>query len=672
MRSFLLTICALVLGMLNDPSRAMDLPSIFADHMVLQQQQSVPFWGTAAAHEQISLATTFGKTSQTRADAQGQWRILVKTPAAGGPYTVTISGEKEKIIYQDVLIGEVWLCSGQSNMEMPLMGWPPNDPIENSKEAIATAQLPLLRLCTVPHALSAVPMADCAASWSPCTPETAKNFSATAFFFGRTLVEQLHIPVGLIHSSWGGTFAQSWINGEFLKTMPEFTAITEKIRKNSGELGQYQKWLDQHRSFSVNGKKEDVRWVDLDCSDQACSQAEYADQQWKTMTLPTLWESTEIGEFDGVVWFRKTIDIPESWAGKDALVELGPIDDMDITFVNGVLIGKHDQNGFWQTDRKYNVSGSLLHPGKNVIAVRALDNQGGGGIFGKPEQMKIYPVDQPGEKLSLAGEWKYLPVAQYKGGVFYVFSTDLQDYFTHPEVSLEISPNTPTFLYNAMIAPLVPYGIKGAIWYQGESNTGNPMQYRTLFPLLIENWRHDWGLKNLAFYFVQIAPWRYGPATRSQELREAQMLSMAVPHSGMAVTLDIGDPVTIHPANKHDVGKRLALWALAKDYGKKMTFSGPIYQGIKVEKDGLRIRFKYCGSGLKAGKQGLTGFEVAGIDQQFHPADAVLAGNEVLVKSAAVKKPMAVRYAWSNTATASLFNKEGLPASSFRSDNWEK
>ncbi len=671
MRYFLPSFCIMILGLAIHQCQALDLPALFSDHMVLQQKQAAPFWGIAAPNEQVTIAASWGKSGQTRADAQGRWRLAIKTPKAGGPYTVTISGEKEKKILQDVLIGEVWLCSGQSNMEMPLMGWPPGDPIENSKEAIAAAQLPLLRLCTVQHAVSAVPLSDCSASWSPCTPETAKNFSATAFFFGRTLVEQLHIPVGLIHSSWGGTFAQSWINGEFLKTMPEFAAITEKIRSNSGEIGQYQKWLEQHRSFSVNDKNEDARWIDLDFGDRACSQADYADQEWRTMSLPIFWEKTEMGEFDGAIWFRRTIDIPTSWAGKHAIVELGPIDDMDITFINGELIGKHEQTGFWQTERKYNVPGSLLRPGKNVIAVRVVDNQGGGGIYGKPEQMKIYPADQLDEKINLAGEWKYLPVAEYRAGTFYMFSTDPQEYFKHPAVSIEVSPNTPTFLYNAMIAPLVPYRIKGAIWYQGESNTGNPKQYRTLFPLLIANWRHDWGLKDMPFYFVQIAPWEYGAGTRSQELREAQMLSMAVPHSGMAVTLDIGDVKSIHPANKHDVGKRLALWALAKDYGKKVAFSGPIYQSIKIENDAIRISFKYCGSGLVAGKKGLTGFEVAGADRQFQAADAVIIGNKVLVKATNVIKPIAVRYAWSNTASASLFNKEGLPASSFRSDDWD-
>jgi len=299
-----------------------------------------------------------------------------------------------------------------------------------------------------------------------------------------------------------------------------------------------------------------------------------------------------------------------------------------------------------------------------------VDNLGGGGLFGKPEQMRLYLPSAPEKTLSLAGAWKYLPVAEFRSGIFYLFPLTGNIFQTHPQVPVQISAYTPTFLYNAMIAPLIPYAIRGAIWYQGESNTGNPRQYRTLFPLMIQNWRQNWGLGDFPFYYVQIAPWEYGKETRSQELRDVQRQCLDVPNSGMAVTLDIGNPQNIHPANKLDVGRRLALWALAKTYKKKMVFSGPLFQRIHIQGDQIKVYFDHCGTGLAAGPSGLHHFEIAGVDRRFYPAQASLAKNQVIVTAKEVKHPVAVRYAWSNTAEASLFNKEGLPASSFRSDDW--
>ena len=670
MRCSILPLSLMVVLLGISRGKALELPALFSDHMVLQQNKQVSIWGTAEPGEKISISAEWGKSAQTQTDSQGRWQLKLPTPKAGGPFRITITSEKEKKILQDVLIGEVWLCSGQSNMEMPLMGWPPNDLIDHSAESIQNAQLPMIRLFTVSHAMSAAPQSDCSGTWLRCTPETAKNFSATAFFYGRTLYENLNLPIGLIHSSWGGTLSQAWTSAEFLRTLPEFESVIEKIRHSAGQMEKYQQWLESHPKITLSDRPAEERWTGLDFEDKKCSTLAFADENWHTMNLPMLWEQSEMGEFDGVVWFRKIIDLPAAWAGQELVLELGPIDDMDRTYVNGTLVGQHEQDGLWQSLRRYPIPGSLIQAGKNVVAVRVLDLRGGGGIFGKTEQLKIYPNAAPDQSLSLAGSWKYLPVAELRNGTFYRFSTTTNDFFSHPTVPIQISANTPTFLYNGMIAPLIPFTIKGAIWYQGESNSGNPQQYRTLFPLLIQNWRHDWGLGDFPFYFVQIAPWEYGIGTRSQELREAQRLSMAVPHTGMAVTLDIGNPKNIHPANKLDVGKRLAAWALAKEYGKKVIYSGPLYQRIKVEKNRIRIDFKYCGSGLMAAPSDLRGFEIAGVDRQFHPAEAVIRGNQVVVQSNNVKEPVAVRYAWSNTPTATLFNKEGLPASSFRSDDW--
>lgn len=651
-------------------AHALHLPAIFSDHMVLQRKTAVAFWGTAAANARINVTATWGSQAQTTADAQGRWLVNIKTPAAGGPYSVTIAAAQERVTFQDVLIGEVWLCSGQSNMEMPLAGWPPHDVIEHSQQAIADAVLPTMRLFTVTKAFSHTPLSDCQGSWTACTPAEAKTFSATAFFFGRKLHAELGVPIGLIHSSWGGTPVQAWTSAEQLATVPEYEPIIKSIRQGSADIFRYQEWQEQRAKVTPAGQTAEQLWQNLEFNDSECSEAEYADQNWSTMELPQNWENSDVGAFDGAIWFRKIIEAPSEWSGRDAVLELGPIDDMDRTYVNGVLVGQHEQDGYWNAERRYAVPGRLLKTGRNTIAIRVLDIRGSGGLYGRAEQMKLHLVNEPDTAIRLDGSWHYLPVAEYRDGVFYLFDIKSNEYAQRPKSKVSLSPLTPTFLYNAMIAPLIPFAIKGAIWYQGESNTGEPGKYRTLFPLMIRDWRRNWGRGAFPFYYVQIAPFEYGDKTPSQELREAQMLSMKVPHTGMAVTLDVGHPANIHPAKKLEVGERLALWALAQAYKQKLTCSGPIYKRIKVEGDRIRVFFDYSGSGLAAAASGLSEFEIAGADKHYHPAEAVIDGKQLLLRSDLVKAPVAVRYAWRNSAAATLFNREGLPASSFRSDSW--
>lgn len=648
---------------------AVELPAVFGDHMVLQQKQRVAFWGTAPAGEKVTLAASWGASSAALADQNGKWRAYLKTPAAGGPFTVTVTSPTGTKKFEDVLIGEVWICSGQSNMEMPLRGWPPNDPIADSEAEIAAANLPRMRLFTVEKAMAAAPASDCRGQWLPCTPETAASFSATAFFFGRTLLKELNIPIGLIHTSWGGTPAEAWTSAGYLATLPQYARALEQIKTSSGQLEARERWLQNHPVFPVLKTGED-RWVNLDFDDDMCPAPGYDDSRWGRMQLPAAWESTEVGQFDGAVWFRKTVELPADWAGEELVLELGPIDDMDVTYFNGERVGGMEQDGLWQTNRIYAVPPQMIRSGANLVAVRVLDTQGGGGIYGRREQLRLYPRSKPERAIALAGEWRYLPVAEYRNSSFYQFNIAEADFFTRPRVEVQISANTPSFLYNAMIAPLVPYTLRGAIWYQGESNSGRPQEYQVLFPLMIENWRRAWGGTPFPFYYVQIAPYDYGEATRSQELREAQMFTLRHPKTGMAVTMDIAAP-SIHPPNKQDVGKRLALWALDRDYGRKQVHSGPIYRKMKVKGDRIELTFDHTGSGLKAADEGLTGFEIAGADRKFVPATAVIAGKRLVVSNPAVSRPAAVRYAWSNLARATLFNLEGLPASSFRTDDWQ-
>jgi len=634
------------------------LPAVISDNMVLQQNMKVPIWGWAKPGEKVRIKPSWQKLGQTsaRADKDGKWMVKVDTPKAGGPYTLTVTGQNT-ITLKNVLIGEVWICSGQSNMQMELKASSPwSKGVFNFETEIAGADYPDIRLFSVQREIAEEPKDDCTGSWSKCSPDTVGEFSAVAYFFARKLHKELGIPFGLIHTSWGGTPAEAWTSREFLKQMPYFAQILERMETSDSTQLQmeYQKKLDSW-------------WADLESVDLGCKGAKIGwenidldDSDWETMAIPGVWEAAGLEGFDGSVWFRKDIRIPDSWVGKDLTLELGPIDDMDTTWINGKKVGAY-YTPDWTAVRKYSVEAAIVKGGTNVIAIRVVDTNGAGGIYGEPEQLKIQRADGGGEPVSLAGNWKYKVGLNLK---------DFREMPPSPNISK--NQNTPTMLYNAMLAPLIPYGIQGAIWYQGESNAGRAYQYRKLFPLMIENWRHDWGQGNFPFYYVQIAPFTYGTEYICPELREAQFMTLSsVPNTGMAVTLDIGNIADIHPRNKQYVGQRLALWALAKTYGyKDLVYSGPLYSSMKVEGDKIRLFFDHVGSGLLAKGGDLTHFTIAGNDREFVEAKARIDNNTVVVHSEQVAEPVAVRFAWSNTAVPNLFNMEGLPASSFRTDDW--
>jgi sialate O-acetylesterase len=378
-----------------------------------------------------------------------------------------------------------------------------------------------------------------------------------------------------------------------------------------------------------------------------------------------------VGNFDGAVWFRKQVTIPADWLHKDLVLELGPMDDIDVTYLNGVKVGSHEGEGLWKVDRVYRVPGSILDSTVVQIAVRVIDYQGGGGIFGAPNSMSLH-LEGSDDRISLAGDWKYLPVAQYLNNVLYVFGPVGDQYETRPRLPIDLSGNTPTALYNGMISPLIPFSIRGVIWYQGESDAGNPKQYKQLFPLLIENWRNDFKLGDFPFYYVQIASFEYDAPTQSQYLREAQAAALSVKNTGMAVTLDVGNSKNIHPANKQDVGERLALWALARTYKRNMAYSGPTYKSIRKGKGSIEVLFEHAEKGLvlTGGTQG-NGFQIAGADRLFKNAVVKVRGSKLVVSHPDIAYPVAVRYAFSNTPEATLYNAEGLPAPSFRTDDWE-
>lgn len=617
------------------------LPAFITDSMVLQQATNAPIWGWSAPGQTVSVSSSWSpKVVSGVAGKDGKWMVKLPTPKAGGPYEVTIKASETKTLH-GVLVGEVWICSGQSNMEMPLQGWPPGGPIQNSAGEIADANYPSIRMFTVEKAVGFAPKDEVKGSWATCSPATAGSYSATAYFFARQLYQQLHVPIGLIHTSWGGTIAEAWTSAPALRGIQDFN-----------------KDLDRLDSVRHNMKGMQLQ----DSLNEASWQRALADRsadynapslKWATMQVPGYWESLGQPTLDGIVWFKRSVDVPADWAGKDLQLDLGPIDDRDITYFNGQAIDSTMKGFTWMADRHYHIPGSLVKAGNNSIVIKVIDDGGNGGLYGKPSQLALYPAGQQANSIALGGAWQY-SIASVK-----------------PQPAVGTSPNQPSVLYNAMIAPLVPYAIKGAIWYQGESNVGRAEQYTRLFPTMIKDWRSRWQQGNFPFYFVQIAPYGYGgDSTQAAALRDAQRRTLKLaPNTGMAVTMDIGDNGNIHPADKQDVGKRLSLWALNKDYKQtKIVYSGPLYSGFAVKGNEVEVSFTNTDGGLSIVGEKLNDFELQDADGSWKPAQAALSGDKVTVSSDGVKAPKGVRYAYYAKAQGTLFNGKGLPASSFTSE----
>jgi len=410
--------------------------------------------------------------------------------------------------------------------------------------------------------------------------------------------------------------------------------------------------------------------IDIDLFDNQCSSPDLSDDTWEEILLPNYIEKI-LGSFDGVVWFRKAVEIPKSWIGKDLILSLGPIDDRDAVWFNGTKIGETAEHGKWTENRIYTIDGKLVTQEKNIFSIRVLDTGGRGGIYGDASLLKIYPVNSEKTALSLAGEWKYKIVAELMNNNLYVFELNKTDFNLRPQRSITIDQNTPSVLFNGMIAPIVAYKIKGAIWYQGESNVGSANQYTKMMETLISNWRRSFNIENFPFYFVQIAPYKYSNPQNSESawLREAQRRILNTENTGMVVTLDVGNVENIHPADKISVGERLALWALAKNYGIDVEYSGPRFNDkFTVRKNELTVEFDYAENGFIIKNETPNQFEIAGENGVYYPATALIYGNSIILSSPKVENPVNARYAFTNGSTATLFNSSGLPASSFTTE----
>jgi sialate O-acetylesterase len=611
------------------------LPRIFSDNMVIQRDQEMIVWGWADKGENITVNFN-GASAKAKAGSTGKWNVKFKGMPYGGPYQLEVSG-KNKIALSNILIGDVWLGSGQSNMEWIIKN------TNDAEREIAESNYPKIRLFTVEKAMSYKPKDDLKGGrWMECNPQTIGDFSAVAYFFGRKLQKELNVPIGLINSSWGGTNIETWISWDVMAKIDGYKNVNlDEFDKNADDN-------DKNRELYLAAMNDDKglreKWYDPKTNNA----------DWKKIALPNEWGVTDIGNNDGIVWFRKEFELPPSSANVDATISLGPIDDVDNTYVNGTLVGSVTE---WNKDRTYQLKSGILKPGKNVLVVKVTDNQGGGGIYGKPEQLFLTAGET---KIPLAGEWLYKSAA-----------------LTSEFGIKDVGPNSfPSQLYNAMIAPLIQFKITGVIWYQGEANTNAAFRYRTLFADLIKDWRSKWG-SELTFLWVQLANFMEAKDQPEQsewaELREAQSITLGLPKTGQAVIIDIGQADDIHPRNKQDVGYRLALAALKVRYGKDIVYSGPVYESMAVDGNKIVLRFSDVGKGLTVkDKYGyLRGFAIAGKDEKFVWAKAFVDGDKVVVYSDSVKEPVAVRYGWANNPDANLYNAEGLPASPFRTDNWK-
>lgn len=624
---------------------ALRLPRLISDGMVLQRDKDIKIWGWALPGETVTVSF-MGQTYSSTADAKGKWEVLLPKLPAGGPHSMEITASQQRIIVKDILIGDVWVCSGQSNMVIPM------ERVKDIYEdEIAHCDNPLIRQFTVPDRYDFNgPREDLDGGiWEPLNADTVLRFSAVGYFFAKALFAKYGIPIGLIKACVGGTPIEAWMSEEVVRQFPGNMEIVEQLRVDGYidsikqmEEAKVRAWYESIDENDKGIQKGHVPWFD----------PEYDASDWARVKLPASWKEMGLDSIKGAVWFRKEIDVPAFMAGKPAKLYMGTIVDSDRTYVNGVLVGS---TSYRYPPRKYEVPAGLLKAGKNVITVRVISNDGNGEFV----KGKIYKLFGHGYEINLEGEW------QYRVGAA----------IDEPLPTVTFFQYKPTGLFNGMIAPLLNYGIKGVIWYQGESNTDDPKGYCEKFCAMIADWRKKWGQGDFPFLYVQLANFMEAKDQPSEsqwaQLREEQRRALCLPNTGMAVAIDLGEWNDLHPLNKKDVGERLALLARKLAYGEKdLVASGPLYKSMRVEGNKAIIEFSNIGSGLmvKGGGQ-LKHFAIAGRDKKFVWAKAIIEDDRVVVWHDDIPNPVAVRYAWAdNPEGANLYNREGLPASPFTTE----
>ncbi|CAN5692808.1 sialate O-acetylesterase [soil metagenome] len=616
------------------------LPRLISDNMILQRDVNVKIWGWAATDEKVTVKF-YNKTYSTSTGKDGKWMIILSPMRAGGPYEMLIDASNH-ITIKNILVGDVWVCSGQSNMELPM------ERLKDKYPAIiAAASNSNIRQFNVStnYNFHAAQQDLPSGNWETTTPQSVLHFTAVGYFYAKALYEKYHVPVGLIKSAVGGSPAEAWLSAEALKQFPVYLlkadtlkndAYVDSIKKTDKAISDA--WYNNIWQKDA-GLHEEKKWFDIS----------YDAAQWQNIQVPSDWKDAGIST-NGLAWFRKEFDVPANMLNKSLRLFLGTIVDRDSVYVNGIFAGATQ---YRYPPRKYIVPGGLLKEGKNILVVRVINYAGSGG-FTKDKPYKLFSEN---DTIDLRGTW------QFKLGAA-----------SAPIPSSTTFNYMPGGLYNAMTAPLINYSIKGAIWYQGEANALRASEYQQLFSAVIKDWRQQWQQGDFPFLYVQLANFMQTKEQPSESdwaaLREAQLKTLSVPNTGMAVITDLGEWNDIHPLNKEDVGKRLALAAEKIAYHEKhIVYSGPVYQSMKIDGNKIIISFTNTGSGLIAKDGDLKYFSIAGNDKNFVWAKAIIKNNTVIVWNDAIKNPVAVRYAWAdNPEAANLYNKEGLPASPFATD----
>lgn len=611
------------------------LPSIYSSGMVLQRGVPLPIRGKTTPNTPVS-ASLGASTATVTSLADGSFLLHLPPQSAGGPHTLTLATAAHTLTVSDVLVGDVWLCSGQSNMEWSVVS------SNNSPAELADANFPQLRLLHVPRVQSGTPESDVGVKWQPATSETAREFSAVGFFFARKIHRDLSVPVGIINSSWGGTTAESWTPLPALAAVPALSHLAARATATDRYVPPGPHEEPENTGFTQGwaGNDEVGAWAD--------------------MAIPQIWQAHGL-EHNGTVFFRREITLTAAQAALPATLSLGVVDDIDTTYVNNVQVGRVDTQtpNFWAVRRSYTLAPGTLRAGKNVITVRVFDQWGSGGICGNPEDLHLTVGN---DKIPLNGTWRYrtetpLPLRSAAGG----------------------QPIDPCQLYNAMIHPLLPFPIRGALWYQGESNADRAHQYRTLLPTLIAAWRKAWDHTVFPFYIVQLANFQPRPEypgdSQWAELREAQTLAQtALPHVYTISAIDVGDAYDIHPTDKQTVALRLANAALATSYHQPVPWQHPSLKSAAFSGQTVRVEFHHA-TGLHLRGDQIEGFQLCGEDRKWHWATAQFespptpsTSPAVLVSSPAVATPTALRYGWHENPPATLFNASNLPPLPFRTD----
>jgi len=612
--------------------------TIFGDNMVLQRGKPDTIWGWSQPGDNVRVEMG-GHQASGVAGSDGRWQVMINPPKAGGPYTVTIDG-RQSVEFKNVMVGDVWLCGGQSNMQLQLRS------ALNGEDEVKAASYPKIRYFTVADHVAYHKSEVVDGTWKVVSPDTAGSLSAVAYYFARKLQPEIHVPIGLVVDSVGGTPAEAWTSADALKPLHDFDMPLAQVDKlaaeGAPEYGNYiMHWYDEYDA----GAKE--RWFapNLDDSD------------WKTVDVPGDFAALGVPDTPAVAWFRKEIDVPNPVPDWHTMIMPGSIERMNTVYINGTWIGASS----WLGDPSaYFVRPGVLRPGKNLIAIRVFKTRPDGGLMTKPDEPNLVLGDKT--SISLSGEW------QAK------LSVDARPPHALP-AEWDSWPVMPTVLYSGMLAPVAPLEIRGAIWYQGEQNTPRGYQYRKILPAMIGDWRNAFGQGDFPFFIVSLP--RFSPRSAVPvddgwaDLRESQAIAATtVPDSCLAVTIDTGDAANIHPKLKEPVGDRLAFCALAMSYRKHVVYSGPTLKSVDRRPGEIRLRFAHTEGGLAVKGAKLGEFSIAGEDRKFHWADARISGNKVIVSSPDVPHPIEVRYAWQSNPEATLFNGAGLPAGPFRTDTW--